>query len=54
MKLARESGLAVGFVSVTERKSLVEWLEGKLATHERIAPLVGEYQLMWPRKVLTN
>ena len=42
MKLARESGLAVGFVSVTERKSLVEWLEGKLATHERIAPLVGE------------
>jgi parafibromin len=34
--------LAVGFVSVTERKSVVDWLEGKITDHERIVPLVGE------------
>ncbi|KAH7884842.1 RNA pol II accessory factor, Cdc73 family-domain-containing protein [Phlebopus sp. FC_14] len=39
MKQARESGLAVGFVSVTERKSVVEWLEGKAQNDERIKPL---------------
>lgn len=42
MKQARESGLAVGFVSVTERKSVVDWLEGKIPDHERIVSLVGE------------
>ena len=42
MKQARESGLAVGFVSVTERKSVVDWLEGKIPEHEKIVPLVGE------------
>ena len=31
MKHARESGLAVGFVGLTERKGVVEWLSGKLA-----------------------
>jgi parafibromin len=36
MKQAREAGLAVGFVSVTERKGVVDWLEGKISTHERI------------------
>ncbi|KIK93036.1 hypothetical protein PAXRUDRAFT_829392 [Paxillus rubicundulus Ve08.2h10] len=41
MKQARESGLAVGFVSVTERKSVVEWLEGKVADLERIRPLAS-------------
>lgn len=40
MRQARESGLTVGFVSVTERKSVVEWLEGKIADLERIRPLV--------------
>lgn len=39
MKQARENGLAVGFVSVTERKSLVDWLEGRIPDLERIAPL---------------
>ncbi|EDR11132.1 RNA polymerase II-associated protein [Laccaria bicolor S238N-H82] len=39
MKQAREHGLAVGFVSVTERKSVVDWLEDKISGHERIAPL---------------
>jgi parafibromin len=42
MKQARESGLAVGFVSVTERKNVVDWLEGKIPDHERIVSLVGE------------
>jgi len=42
MKQARESGLAVGFVSVTERKSVVDWLEGKIPDNERIVSLVVE------------
>ncbi|KAF8735231.1 hypothetical protein AX14_002435 [Amanita brunnescens Koide BX004] len=42
MKQARENGLAVGFVSVTERKNVVDWLEGKVAEYERIAPLAEE------------
>lgn len=42
MKQARENGLAVGFVSVTERKNVVDWLEGRIADHERIVPLVGK------------
>ncbi|KZT74079.1 CDC73-domain-containing protein [Daedalea quercina L-15889] len=29
MKQAREHGLTVGFVSVTERKNVVDWLEGR-------------------------
>ncbi|KZT29221.1 RNA polymerase II-associated protein [Neolentinus lepideus HHB14362 ss-1] len=41
MKAARENGLMVGFVSVTERKALVEWLEGKTQDHDRIVPLIG-------------
>jgi hypothetical protein len=41
MKQARENGLAVAFVSVTERKSVVDWLEGKIADSERIMPLSG-------------
>jgi parafibromin len=40
MRQARENGLAVGFVSVTERKSVVDWLEGNAIDHERIVPLV--------------
>ncbi|KAJ7134764.1 RNA pol II accessory factor, Cdc73 family-domain-containing protein [Mycena epipterygia] len=42
MKQARENGLAVGFVSVTERKNVVDWLEGKITDQERILPLVAE------------
>jgi parafibromin len=38
----RESGLAVGFVNVTERKSVVDWLEGRIPEHERIVFLTGE------------
>ncbi|KAF8874213.1 RNA polymerase II-associated protein [Gymnopilus junonius] len=42
MKHAREHGLAVGFVSVTERKHVVEWLEGKASDDDQIAPLACE------------
>lgn len=42
MRQAREHGLALGFVSVTERKGVVDWLEGRVAEHERIVPLIGE------------
>ncbi|KAJ8587871.1 CDC73-domain-containing protein [Rhizopogon salebrosus TDB-379] len=42
MKQARENGLAVGFVSVTERKSIVEWLEGKVHDLKRIVPIAAE------------
>ena len=43
LKQARENGLTVGFVSVTERKSVVDWLEGKTTDHERIVPLTCAY-----------
>jgi hypothetical protein len=45
MKQAREHGLAVGFVSVTERKHVVDWLEGKVQESDRIAPLACTYTL---------
>ncbi|KAJ7189845.1 RNA polymerase II-associated protein [Mycena pura] len=41
MKQARENGLAVGFVSVTERKNVVDWLEGRTTENERIVPLTA-------------
>ena len=43
LKQARENGLTVGFVSVTERKSVVDWLEGRTTDHERIVPLSCAY-----------
>lgn len=46
MKQARENGLAVGFVSVTERKSVVDWLEGRIADLERITPLTCTYLVL--------
>ena len=39
LKQTRENGLGVGFVSITERKGVVDWLEGKVNDLERIAPL---------------
>lgn len=46
MKQARENGLVVGFVSVTERKGLVDWLEGRASEHQQIIgaffpPVIG-------------
>lgn len=46
MKQARDSGLAVGFISVTERKGVVEWLEGKSSDLESIVPLGGKWLLV--------
>lgn len=46
MKQAREHGLAVGFVSVTERKHVVDWLEGKASDNDRITPLVCESRIL--------
>jgi parafibromin len=43
MKQARENGLTLGFVSVTERKSVVDWLEGRTSDQERIVPLLGQF-----------
>ena len=42
MKQLREYGLSAGFVSVTERKHVTDWLEGKISHNERIAPLSCE------------
>ena len=42
VRQAREHGLVTGFVSITERKSLVDWLEGRTSTHEKIVPLASE------------
>lgn len=42
MKQLREHGLSAGFVSVTERKHVTDWLEGKITDNERIAPLSCE------------
>lgn len=42
MKQARDNGLTGGLVSVTERKSVVDWLEGRVANHPNIVPLVCE------------
>ncbi|CCM04565.1 uncharacterized protein FIBRA_06746 [Fibroporia radiculosa] len=42
MKQARENGLAVGFVSVTERKNVVDWLEGKITDLDDIVSMNNE------------
>ena len=42
MKQAREHGLTVGFVSVTERKNVVDWLEGKTNDLNGLIPLASE------------
>jgi len=41
MKQARENGLTSGFVSVTERKNVVEWLEGRASDGDKLVPLAG-------------
>lgn len=40
MRACREAGYSVGFVSVTERKGVVDWLEGRRSTHDRLAKLL--------------
>ena len=36
-------GLATGLLSVTERKHVVDWLEGRVQDSDRIAPLACAY-----------
>ncbi|KAJ3569996.1 hypothetical protein NP233_g4689 [Leucocoprinus birnbaumii] len=38
MKQTRENGLTAGYVSITERKTVVDWLEGRIPDHDRIGP----------------
>lgn len=45
MKQTREYGLTAGFVSVTERKHVVDWLEGRTVDLDRVAPLESEFFL---------
>jgi parafibromin len=42
MKQVKEHGLAIGFVSVTDRKGVVEWLEGK-GSDANLVPIGGVY-----------
>ena len=46
MKQARENGLAAGFVSITERKSVVDWLEGRTNDLQNLVPIVCESQML--------
>lgn len=54
MKQVRENGLNVGFVSVTERKGVVDWLEGRLSDLERIVPLACKPNTRSPLIGLTS
>jgi parafibromin len=37
----RQARAVPGYVAITDRKGIVEWLEGKRAEHERIVPIGG-------------
>ncbi|KAF4578333.1 accessory factor associated with RNA polymerase II [Pleurotus pulmonarius] len=39
MKQCREHGLSLGYISITERKAVIDWLDGKDTHPERFAPL---------------
>jgi parafibromin len=41
VKEARDNGLSVGFVSVTERKTVADWLEGRSDELKGLVPLAG-------------
>ena len=41
----REHGLAVGFVSVAERKHVVDWLERRVQESDQIVPLACAYTI---------
>jgi hypothetical protein len=56
LKQAREAGLATGFVSVTERSRLVEWLKGTSAEYDGIVPISGlncGFVLLYEYDILT-
>ena len=55
MKQLREHGLSAGFVSVTERKHVTDWLEGKISDNESDQLLEtvcrrGRVELHWGEK----
>jgi parafibromin len=41
MKQLRENGVSLAFVPITDRKAVVEWLEGKRGELPNAAPLTG-------------
>ena len=43
MKQVRENGYTVGFVSVTERKAVADWLEDKTQTLSGLVPIEGKH-----------
>lgn len=45
MKQVRENGLTAGFVSVTERKNVVEWLHNKTQTLSGLISVEREYSI---------
>lgn len=49
LKQTRENGLPVGFISITDRKSIVDWLEGRVADLESIAPASGMSLIRWTK-----
>lgn len=48
LKQMRENGLPVGFISITDRKNVVDWLEGKVSDLENIAPVASECCVIKP------
>lgn len=46
MKQMRENGLTAGFVSITERKAVVEWLEGNEVSGEKVVAIPGMHTLI--------
>lgn len=50
MREARENGLNIGFVSVTDRKAVVDWLEGRVADLASIVPIAGTSALVARRQ----
>ncbi|KAI0085933.1 RNA pol II accessory factor, Cdc73 family-domain-containing protein [Irpex rosettiformis] len=42
LKQTRENGLSVGFISITDRKSIVDWLEGRVNDLESIVPTIAQ------------
>jgi parafibromin len=53
MKQTRENGLTVGFVSVTERKKVVDVLEGRVPDHDGAIPAAeGGNPLFFPLLIL--
>lgn len=53
MKHLRENGVSVAFVPITDRKPVVEWLEGKRSELPNAAPLAGDSHMISEFNCLT-